>query len=124
MSERLTGAWCDTVTERLGALDPGPGGSGVVDWIVSGAPDGKVRVRWTVADGRPLSVSPVDGASDDEADVETPVRYSDVEAVLDGSLDPAVAFMRGDLKPDGRAAAWFALLSAMARDDVRSALSN
>ncbi len=122
MSELLTEAWCAATTERLDGLEPGPGGSGVVDWMVSGGPDGKVRVRWTVAEGRPLSVAPVDDPGDGESDVEVPVRVDDVDAMIHGSLDPAVAFMRGDLKPDGQAAAWFALLSALGRDDVRSAL--
>jgi hypothetical protein len=99
---------------------PGPGGSGVVALVVSGGDPGRVTATWVIEDGRPTSV---DLDSGQDARGRRPAVAGDAEAmVLAGDLDPAAAYMRGDLKPEGSSRAWFAWLSALARDDVRRAL--
>ena len=120
MSDVLSADWCAQVTSRLADLPPGAGGSGVVALTVSGGDAGRVESTWVVEDGRVISIS-LDGGA--EPEVVAPLSRRDAEAVVAGELDPAEAFMRGDLKPDGSARAWFAWLSALARDDVRTVLA-
>lgn len=124
MTELLTPTWAEIITEQLTAVDPGPGGSGVVEWVVSGGDPGRMWVRWDIADGRITDVSVLDAPGpDDEVEVTVPLSRVHAESVLTGEIDPAQAYMRGDLKPEGSSRAWFALLSVFARPDVRKALS-
>ena len=120
MTELLTDAWFDAVNASLDGLPEGPGGSGVVEVVVNGGDPARVATRWVVADGRLVSVALADGGAD--ADATVAQSRADIEAIVAGERDPAVAFMRGDLKPEGRAAAVLAWLSALARADTRAAL--
>jgi putative sterol carrier protein len=120
MSQALTAAWCEEVTATLSDLPPGPGGSGIVELVVSGGDPDRVVARWVVEAGRPVSVSVEPGPP---AEVTVPMSRAVADGVLSGDLDPAAAFMRGDLKPEGSSRAWFAWLSAMARDDVQELLT-
>jgi hypothetical protein len=119
VSDALSTAWCARASERLADLPSGPGGSGVVALVVSGGDPDRVTATWVIEDGRPTSV---DLDSGQDAEVVAPLPRVQAEAILAGDLDPAAAYMRGDLKPEGSSRAWFAWLSAMARDDVRRAL--
>jgi hypothetical protein len=120
MTELLTDAWFDAVSGALEGLPPGPGGSGVVEVVISGGDPGRLATTWVVTDGRLASVGRADGTV--EPDATLPQSRADLEAIVAGDRDPAVAFMRGDLKPEGRAAAVLSWLSAMARADTRAAL--
>lgn len=120
MSDVLSPSWCEQVSERLAALPPGPGGSGVVALVVSGGEPDRLVVSWVLDGGRPTSV---DVGVDVEPDVSAPLPRVHAEAILAGEIDPATAYMRGDLKPEGSSRAWFAFLSAWARDDVRRAIA-
>jgi hypothetical protein len=117
----LTEEWCAGVTAGLDGLPDGPGGSGVVELVVSGGDPSRVVTHWVVEDGRLVAVTPA-GDSPHEPQVSVPLARKDLDAVLGGDLDPAVAFMRGDLKPDGSPAAFLAWLSSLTRDDTRAAL--
>lgn len=123
MTELFTDGWAETTADRLAALDPGPGGSGVVEWVVSGGEPDRIWVRWDIADGRitGLSVAEAPGP-DDEVEVTVPLSRVHAEGVLTGEIDPAQAYMRGDLKPEGSSRAWFALLSALARPETQDVL--
>lgn len=120
MTQVLTDDWFRSVTESLTSLPEGPGGSGVVEVVVNGGDDGRLTTVWVVADGRLVSVGAADGSS--EPDATIPQSRADIEAVINGERDPAVAFMRGDLKPEGSAAAVMAWLSALSRPDTRAVL--
>ena len=91
----------------------------VVEIVVSGADPDPLVTRWVIDEGRLVAVSAGAGGG---ADVSAPQTADDLRAVLAGDLDPAVAFMRGDLKPEGSAAAWYAFVSAMNRPETREAL--
>jgi hypothetical protein len=120
VSEVLSPEWCQAVTAALADLPPGPGGSGVAEVVATGGELGRVTTNWVVEDGRLIAVRVDDGLT--EADVSIPQVRGDLEAVVAGERDAAVAFMRGDLKPEGSSRALFALLSALARSDVATAL--
>jgi hypothetical protein len=119
VTDRFSPGWCEAVTAALADLPVGPGGSGVVQLVVTGGDPDRVLLTWVVEDGRPVSVSVDSGA---EPQVVVPVSWPIAEQLVTGEIDPAVAYMRGDLKPEGSSAAWFAFLSALARDDTRSAV--
>lgn len=126
MSEPLSADWFDAVTAALGADDGGavgaPDASAVIEIVVSGADPDPLTTRWVVEGGRLVSVSTAgDGSAD--PDVTVPQSADVVREVVAGDLDPAIAFMRGDLKPEGSAAAWFAFVSALNRPEAREALA-
>ena len=120
MTEVLSEAWFDAVNESLTSVPPGPGGNAVVALEVSGGGSGTVLTHWVVQDGRLASVRPADEAA---ADATIPVRHDLVEQLVSGHVDPAVEFMRGNLKPEGASAAVLALLSALANPECRAALA-
>lgn len=124
MTELFTPGWAESLGERMAAIEPGTGGTGVVEWVVSGGDPDHIWIRWDVADGRVTQVKIFDAAgTDDEVDTTVPLTRANAEAVIAGEIDPAQAYMRGDLKPEGSSGAWFALLSAWARPEVRQALT-
>ena len=122
MTEVLSPEWFEAANAALEGLSEGPGGSGVVELVVTGGDEGRVAVHWVIEDGRLRAVRPA-AESGVEAEVSAPQARQDLEEMVAGRYDPAVAFMRGDLKPDGSARAFLAWLSALARDDCRAALS-
>ena len=120
MSPILSPTWCDELTQRFAGLPTGAGGSGTVELVVTGGDVDRTVSTWVVEDGRPTSVTV---GSAPEPEVSVPLSRAAADRVLAGEVDPAEAYMRGDLKPEGSSRAWFAWLSAMARDDVRAALA-
>ncbi|MBK5222877.1 MAG: SCP2 sterol-binding domain-containing protein [Acidimicrobiia bacterium] len=126
MTELLTDEWFAIVTSQLAAA-AGPSSAGdtddtEVEIVVSGGDHGPVRTRWVIEVGRLVAVRAV---SDDDAaaPVTIPQTHRDLAAMVAGELDPAVAFMSGDLKPDGSSAAVVAFMSAMNRPEARAALA-
>lgn len=122
-AEVLADGWFGAVTASL-AGDDGPVGEAVdadVEIVVA-TDDGKVPTRWSVRGGRLAEVAPA-GADGPPAEATIPLTDAQLGAFLSGEVDPAVAFMRGDLKPEGSAAAVLALFSAWARPSTRAALA-
>ncbi len=120
MSDLFSESWCREVSASLADLPGGPGGSGVVQFVVTGGDPDRVHLTWVLDEGRVAGVST---EADAEPQVVVPMSRPVAEQIVAGELDPAVAYMRGDLKPEGSSGAWFALLSALARDDTRAALA-
>lgn len=111
-----------SVNALLGDLPGGPGGSGVVEVVVAGDGSPRLALSWVVEHGRLVAVEP-SRDSGRTAEVSIPQGQDDLGALLAGDLDPAVAYMRGDLKPAGSAGAFFAWLSALARPECRRVLT-
>lgn len=125
-AEVLTDPWFAAVAAALPADDadpPGEDADAVVEVVASGAAAGTVRTRWVVEGGRLVTVAPA-GADDPPAATTIPVTAEALAAFARGEADPAVAFMRGDLKPEGSSAAVLALFSAWARPACRAALAD
>ncbi|MFP3906035.1 MAG: hypothetical protein ACLFWR_03330 [Acidimicrobiales bacterium] len=111
-----------SVNALLGDLPDGPGGSGVVEVVVTGDGSQRVALLWVVEHGRLVAVES-SADSGRTADVSIPQGQVDLGALLAGDFDPAVAYMRGDLKPEGSVSAFFAWLSALARPECRRVLA-
>ncbi len=81
MAEFLTGAWVEQVEPLFADLgDPGER----VQVVVTGGPDGDVRLGGT-----------------DDPDLVLTTTVDVARELLDGTLDPNVAFMQGRLKTAG-----------------------
>src|SRR5262249_26201175 len=82
--------------------------SAVVELQVTGTPSGDVRVH-AVLDQGTLREARIGARPDALLSLTLP--YDNALAVVDGSLDPTVAYMRGRLKTSGDDATLLALLS-------------
>ena len=112
MTAYLSDEWLadprDPAAEALAAV----GGAIRLRRVVSGGPDGDVRLDVAVADG---AVS-YDELADDELDVTLTDTYANALAIVRGELDPNAAFMRGQTKVAGSTGPLLELLAAT-RDD-------
>lgn len=119
----LDDGWFSALTAALAGDDAPVGEPADVDVeLVVATEAGKVPTRWAIRGGRLTEVRrAADG--DDPAAVSVPLDAAQLGSFLAGDADPAIAFMRGDLKPEGSSAAVLALLSAWARPSCRSALA-
>lgn len=92
-------------------------GSCVVEVTVLGTPDGDVTWHITAGDGRVEAASgPLRGA-----DVALTIPYDDMVAILTGTLEPSVAFMRGRMKTAGDLGRTLDVVGATARPRYREA---
>ena len=90
--------WLAAAQAAAGALPPVPGCSVTVGVEVSGGPAGRRRFGVTVVDGRLVELSP---GRPEGADCEVSCVHDDARSMLNGRLDPAVAYMQGRLKVAG-----------------------
>jgi hypothetical protein len=109
----LSEAWCEAVAPLIVGADLGVAITGVVEHVVPGAPDGDARVVLELSEG---VVAAVGTQTRPDVDVSLTLPYADAAAVLDGSLDPSVAFMQGRLKTSGRPGLVLDLLVAADRE--------
>jgi putative sterol carrier protein len=71
---------------------------GVVRFVVTATPHGKVQFRLVVAGGR---IAELLVGRDGEAEATVTWRYPDAVAQFGGGLDPDVAYMTGRCKVEG-----------------------
>lgn len=102
---------CNDVVQLLDGVELHLGDA-VVELQLTGAPKGLGRITMTFENGRLVSCAP--GAAD-AAVLKLKATHADAVAVLQGDLDPSVAFMRGDLKTDGPTGILLELLAAFGK---------
>ena len=120
----LSEEWIDALADGGGALPERAGVGGVVRFVMTSTPHGKVQFRLVVADGRIAEVLP---GRDGEAEATVTWKYADAVAQFSGDLDADVAFMTGrckvedayaryvfDLRPVFGSPEWAAVLSGLA----------
>jgi len=121
----LSEEWIAALAEGGAALPERPGVDGVVRFVMTSTPHGKVQFRLVVADGR---ISEVLVGREGEAEAMVTWKYADAVAQFSGDLDADVAFMTGrckvenayaryvfDLRPVFGSLEWDGLLSDLAR---------
>lgn len=92
-----------------------------VQYVVSGAPSGKVAVVARIADGTLVELG---AGKAPDADVTVSLSAPLALEILTGELAPEVGFMRGDIKVDGRHRLWLLDLGGCRRSSaVREALA-
>jgi len=117
VSAWLSDAWVDAVAAELAELR-GPGSlTGSVQVDVTGGPDGDVGVHAELAGGRLVALRPGPAASPDAV---LTLADADARAVVNGDLEPAVAFMQGRMKVAGDMAVVLDLLVLSASEEARA----
>ena len=120
----LSEEWIAALAEGGAALPERPGVDGVVRFVMTSTPHGKVQFRLVVADGR---ISEVLVGREGEAEAMVTWKYADAVAQFSGDLNADVAFMTGrckvedayaryvfDLRPVFGSPEWSVLLSDLA----------
>jgi putative sterol carrier protein len=107
-SDRFMGGVIAASSHRAGS-----GTSGLVALSTTSA-----QVGLEIVDGR--VVGPVAAT---ETAVAVPLTGPQLQAILDGSMSMAQAFMRGDIKPEGATGALLALIELFEDDDFRRRLA-
>ncbi len=112
MAEPFSAAWVEAeLRDPLAEAAAAAGLDVAFSRVVSGGPDGEVRYTARVAGG---SVVYGTGAADD-VDVALTDTCANAVQLLDGTLDPSVAFMQGRTKVAGHTGRWLDLLAAATR---------
>ncbi len=102
--------WLAAAAAALADLPGMEGADAVVDYVVSGAPQGKVTVGVTVADGRVTGIA--EGRSADP-DVVVSGSYETFASILSGESSADAGYMNGALKVEGAHAQWLLDLRAV-----------
>lgn len=118
MNAFLTEDWLEEAAAALGALAERPGIDADVQYVVSGAPGGKVQVRMEMRSGRITGLAV--GKHDDPGCTVT-LSYADAVALFAGDLRPEVAFMTGRVKVEGDHRIWLLDLRPVRGDDETGA---
>lgn len=106
MADFLTEEWFEAALGAAGGLPKVSGDdtdiagrtSAIINFEVAGAPSGKLRAAAVLADGQLESFSI---GKSKEATVDVVISAENAQAVLTGAMDPAVGYMRGDIKLGG-----------------------
>ena len=98
--ERVVAEWLSEqwVVQTRGAIDLDAPFAGLVQVTVSGAPGGDVHFHRLYDGGRVVEAGPGPAKN---PDVALTLPFDDARDVLEGRLDPSVAFMQGRLKTAG-----------------------
>jgi putative sterol carrier protein len=114
----LTEGWLEEAAAALAVLPDRPGVDADVQYVVSGAPGGKVQVRAAVRSGR---ITELAVGRHDDPDCTVTLSYADAVALFLGELGPEVAFMSGRVKVEGDHRVWLLDMRPMRGDDAMGA---
>ena len=103
MSEFLTDDWLREAREALADLPEIEGADCIVQYVISGAPAGKVQAYAEIASGR---VEAIESGKHADPSCTVTLTYEAATALFGGELRPEVAFMSGQAKVEGSHRAW------------------
>jgi hypothetical protein len=98
MPQLLSEEWIEGAAALGAELPIDPGINMTFDVEVSGGPDGKLRAFAVFEQGRVVELA---AGKADSADITLKCDYQDALDLINGELNPAVGFMRGQVKIDG-----------------------
>jgi predicted lipid carrier protein YhbT len=75
-----------------------PGTTAVMQYVVTGGPEGDIKYYWVLEDGKLLDASL---GNKEDAEVTLTQTYGDATKIAKGELDPNAAFMQGKIKVTG-----------------------
>ena len=113
MSQFLSEEWFTEATATLAALPAAGDASAVLQYAISGGPDGKVTCHAVIEGGIVTGVAP---GKADSPDVVATLSFDEALAVLNSEHSTDASFMRGAVKIEGDHVAWLLELR-----DVREA---
>jgi hypothetical protein len=115
--EWLSEEWLKEIAALAGARPPVAGANGTVSMVISGGRAVDVSYHWSYQDGVPgdggLGAAP-------DSDLTLTIGRADAETVVNGDVEPSVAYMRGRLKASGDGGLLLGLLASTATDAYRS----
>ena len=103
MTAFLSADFLDEARRVLTALDPVGDIDTSIQYVVSGAPDGKLHVAVIIEGGRVVDV-----VADrlDDPPITCTLTYDEACAIVTGETTADAAFMRGAIKVEGAHAVW------------------
>ncbi|MGY9075614.1 MAG: hypothetical protein GWP47_13840 [Actinobacteria bacterium] len=113
MSQFLSEDWFTEATATLAALPPAGDASAVLQYAISGGPDGKVTCHAVIEGGVVTGIAP---GKADSPDVVATLSFDEARALLSGEHSTDASFMRGAVKIEGDHVVWLLELR-----DVREA---
>ncbi|MGZ4676117.1 MAG: SCP2 sterol-binding domain-containing protein [Acidimicrobiia bacterium] len=98
MTKYLSQEWLDETRAMADGQPNRPGASAVMQYLVTGGPDGDIAYWWRLEEGklRDSGLGKVD-----DADFTMTLSYADSVKVQQGELDANAAFMQGRMKVTG-----------------------
>lgn len=99
----LSDEWLAEAAAALSALPELDGVDGTVQYVVTGAPQGKLQFFAAVRSGQVIDLAA--GKAADPGCTVT-LTYTDAVSMLEGELSPEVAFMSGRAKVEGDHRVW------------------
>ena len=98
MSQFLSEEWFAEATATLAALPSTGNASAVLQYAISGGPDGKVTCHAVIEGGVVTGIAP---GKADSPDVVATLTFDEAFAVLNGVHSTDTSFMRGAVKIEG-----------------------
>lgn len=116
----LSQAWLDLQQSLAQDLPERPGATALVQYVVTGTPDGEVRYVQSVVDGRLAATALGDDA---DAEVTLTQTYADARQIAEGELDASAAFMQGRVKVVGDMGKVMALMPLTQSEEYQARLA-
>jgi putative sterol carrier protein len=107
MAKYLTQEWLDVQKDLAQEFPERAGATAVMQYVVTGAPEGDVKYYWKIENGKVLE-SQIGEA--DDAEFTLTLSYDDAKKIQKGELDANAAFMQGRLKVTGNMGKLMALM--------------
>jgi hypothetical protein len=98
MAKYLSQEWLDLYQELAQEFPERPGATAVMQYVVTGAPEGDVSYVQRIENGK-MSASQL--GDDSDAEFTLTMGYDDAKKIQKGELDANAAFMQGKLKVTG-----------------------
>jgi putative sterol carrier protein len=98
MAKYLSQEWLDLFKELAQEFPPRPGASAVMQYVITGTPEGDVKYVQTIEDGK-MTGSKL--GEDEKSEFTLSMAYDDAVKIQKAELDANTAFMQGKLKVTG-----------------------
>jgi putative sterol carrier protein len=116
MAKWLTQEWLDEVKKMAEDQPSRPGASAVLQYVVTGGPEGEVKYYWVVEDGK---LTGIGLGEREDAQVTMTMSYEDARRIQKNELDANSAVMQGRIKVGGDMSKLMSLLPITASKEYK-----
>jgi hypothetical protein len=117
----LSQDWLEALRAATVELPAAPDASALVQYVVSGAPEGNVTYFTQFDEGRIVDAGV--GKPATEPDLTVTLTYGDALRLAAGDLELSAAYMQGTVKVEGDMSRLFGLLPATHRSEYKAAVA-
>ena len=117
----LSQDWLSALVGATSGVEPAEGATALVQYAVTGAPEGNAAYYVQYDDGRIVDAGV--GKASTGPDLTFTLTYGDAARLATGELELSAAYMQGSLKAEGDMAQLFRLLPATHRPVYKAALA-